>query len=162
MGEHGICGTLLDNIGTLVSCTCLIHLSHTLASATIRPILLTMRLLCADDEEDIRIILELALGLDPNVEATIVPSGTELLEEAQRGHWDAVLLDGMMPGIDGYETCRRLKADPQTAEIPVIFLSAKTQAADVEKARRLGAVTTLAKPFDPMTLAAELRSALGM
>ena len=121
-----------------------------------------MRLLCADDEEDIRIILELALGLDPNVEATIVPSGTELLEEAQRGHWDAVLLDGMMPGIDGYETCRRLKADPQTAEIPVIFLSAKTQAADVEKARRLGAVTTLAKPFDPMTLAAELRSALGM
>jgi CheY-like chemotaxis protein len=121
-----------------------------------------MRLLCADDEEDIRTILELALGLDPDVQATIVPSGAELLEQVHAGQWDAVLLDGMMPGIDGYETCRRLKADPRTSDIPVVFLSAKTQHADIDRARRLGAVTTLPKPFDPMTLAAELRSALGM
>ena len=121
-----------------------------------------MRLLCADDEEDIRTILELALGLDPDVEATIVTSGTELLEQVQTGHWDAIILDGMMPGIDGYETCRRLKANPRTSGIPVVFLSAKTRSADLDRARRLGAVTTLPKPFDPMTLVADLRSALGV
>ncbi len=107
-------------------------------------------------------ILELALSLDPDVQATIVPSGTELLQLARRGHWDAFVLDGMMPGIDGYETCRQLKANPSTARIPVVFLSAKTQSEDIDRARQLGAVATLPKPFDPMTLAAELRSTLGM
>jgi len=121
-----------------------------------------MRLLCADDEEDIRMILELALHLDPDVQATVVSSGIELLELAHNGGWDAFVLDGMMLGIDGYETCRRLKADPNTWSIPVVFLSAKTQREDVDRARQLGAVATLPKPFDPMTLAAELRSTLGM
>jgi CheY-like chemotaxis protein len=121
-----------------------------------------MRLLCADDEEDIRTILELALSLDPEIEATIVQSGFEFLDRAHDGTWDAFVLDGMMPGIDGYETCRRLKEDPRTSATPVVFLSAKTQREDIDRAARLGAVATLPKPFDPMTLAAELRSMLGM
>jgi CheY-like chemotaxis protein len=120
-----------------------------------------MRLLCADDEEDIRTILELALSLDPELQVELVDSGEAALARARTGHFDAILLDGMMPGLDGYETCRRLKADPATAHVPVVFLTAKTQRREVEQALTLGAVACLVKPFDPMTLAAELRGALG-
>jgi len=121
-----------------------------------------MRLLCADDEEDIRTILELALSLDPAIEATVVASGFELLDLAHAQTWDAFVLDGMMPGIDGYETCRRLKDDPRTSGIPVVFITAKTQREEIERALALGAVALLPKPFDPMTLAAEIRTALGV
>jgi CheY-like chemotaxis protein len=120
-----------------------------------------MRLLCADDEEDIRTILQLAFSLDPELEVELVDSGDAAISRARTGHYDAILLDGMMPGLDGYETCRRLKADPATAHIPVVFLTAKTQKAEVEQAFALGAAACLMKPFDPMTLAGDLRSALG-
>lgn len=120
-----------------------------------------MRLLCADDEEDIRTILQLALSLDPELEAELVDSGEAALARARVVKFDAILLDGMMPGLDGYETCRRLKADPVTASVPVVFLTAKTQRAEIEEALNLGAVACLVKPFDPMTLAGDLRRALG-
>jgi CheY-like chemotaxis protein len=120
-----------------------------------------MRLLCADDEEDIRTILELALGLDPELEVELVDSGAAALARAAAGGYDAIVLDGMMPDLDGYETCRQLKANPATAGIPVVFLTAKTQRAEVDRALALGAVACLMKPFDPMTLARELRTALG-
>jgi DNA-binding response OmpR family regulator len=119
-----------------------------------------MRLLCADDEDDIRTILELALGLDPGIEAEIVASADELLARASASGYDAFILDGMMPGIDGYEACRRLKADPATAAVPVIFLTAKTQRGEVARALAIGAAACLTKPFDPLTLAADVRAAL--
>ena len=125
------------------------------------PLTPRMRLLCADDEEDIRTILQLALGLDPELEVELVDSGTAALARAATGGYDAIVLDAMMPGLDGYETCRRLKAVPETARIPVVFLTAKTQRGDVDRALALGAVACLMKPFDPMTLARELRTALG-
>jgi DNA-binding response OmpR family regulator len=120
-----------------------------------------MRLLCVDDEEDIRTILGLAFSLDPGITAEIVDSGDKVLAMAHPDRYDAILLDGMMPGIDGYETCRRLKDNPATASIPVVFLTAKTQRDEVERALSLGAVACLTKPFDPLSLAAELRAALG-
>ncbi|GAC1688714.1 MAG: response regulator [Gemmatimonadaceae bacterium] len=120
-----------------------------------------MKLLCADDEEDIRTILALALGLEPVFDVMIVSSGAEVLTEVARARYDAILLDGMMPGLDGYETCRRLKLDASTRSIPVAFLTAKTQRDEVTRALALGAVACLTKPFDPLTLAAELRAALG-
>jgi CheY-like chemotaxis protein len=120
-----------------------------------------MRLLCADDEEDIRTILALALSLDAGLEVEIVDSGAAALGRANGGGFDAIVLDGMMPGLDGYETCRRLKANPATAAIPVVFLTAKTQRDEVARALALGAVACLTKPFDPLTLAGELRAALG-
>jgi CheY-like chemotaxis protein len=120
-----------------------------------------MRLLCADDEEDIRTILQLALGLDPELEVELVDSGMAALARAATGGFDAIVLDAMMPGLDGYETCRRLKAAPATASIPVVFLTAKTQRGEIDRALALGAVACLMKPFDPMTLARELRTALG-
>jgi two-component system, OmpR family, response regulator len=119
-----------------------------------------MRVLCADDDPDIRSILALALGLDPGLEVEIVASGHEALERAGAAPFDAVVLDAMMPDLDGYETCRRLKANVATAEIPIVFLTAKTQRPETERALSLGAVACLTKPFDPMTLARELRDAL--
>lgn len=84
-----------------------------------------------------------------------------MLERAAAGGYDAFLLDGMMPGLDGYETCRRLKDDLATASAPVVFLTARTQRDEVARALELGALACLTKPFDPMTIAAELRRALG-
>lgn len=120
-----------------------------------------MRLLCADDEPDIRTILELALSLDPSIEAEILPSGVALLARVKDAMPDAILLDAMMPEIDGYETCRRLKADPVTAGIPVVFLTARAQRGEQDTAIEVGAVACLTKPFDPLTIAGELMVALG-
>jgi two-component system OmpR family response regulator len=120
-----------------------------------------MRLLCADDEPDIRTILELALSLDPRIEAELFDSGTALIERARHGGADAILLDAMMPEVDGYETCRRLKADPATAHIPVVFLTARAQRGEQNSVLEIGAVACLTKPFDPLTLADELLTALG-
>ena len=120
-----------------------------------------MRLLCVDDEADIRTILGLALSLDPAIDAEIVASAEDLIAKARSGGYDAFLLDGMMPGLDGYETCRRLKADAATAGVPVVFLTAKTQRDELARASAIGAAACLHKPFDPLTLAGELRAALG-
>ncbi|MDX2184228.1 MAG: response regulator [Gemmatimonadaceae bacterium] len=116
-----------------------------------------LRVLCADDEEDIRTILELSLGLDPDIQATVLPSGEALLAHVSTGTWDAIILDAMMPGLDGYDTCRRLKENPATAAIPVVFLTARTQRDEVTRALSAGAVASLVKPFDPLELAGELR-----
>ena len=120
-----------------------------------------IRLLCADDEDDIRTILRLALSLHGELEVHFVSSGAEALAQAQRGGFDAIVLDGMMPDLDGYETCRRLKADPATAHIPVVFLTAKSQREETRRALAIGAIACLTKPFDPMTIAGDLRRALG-
>lgn len=120
-----------------------------------------MRILCADDEPDIRTILELALGLEPDLQAEFFDSGAALLARARQGGADAVLLDAMMPEMDGYETCRRLKADPDTAHLPVVFLTAKAQRGEQDSALAVGAVACLTKPFDPLTIASELVAALG-
>ena len=119
-----------------------------------------MKLLCADDEPDLRTILELALSIDPGLDVEIVSSGAELLARASQSRYDAFVLDGMMPGLDGYETCRRLKDGPATAAVPVVFLTAKTQQEEMRRAIAFGAAACLTKPFDPLTLATELRAAL--
>jgi len=125
-----------------------------------------MRLLCVDDEEDIRTILGLALGLDPSFGVEIVSAGVDLLARARAAAdagapYDVFVLDGMMPGMDGYEVCRQLKADARTAPTPVVFLTAKTQRDEVARAIGIGAVACLTKPFDPLSLASELRAAIG-
>ncbi len=120
-----------------------------------------LRFLCVDDEEDIRTILELALTLDPGIQAEVVPDGETMLQKAAAGGYDMFVLDAMMPGIDGYEVCRRLKADAATRDVPTVFLTAKTQRDEVDRARSLGAIAVLKKPFDPMLIASELRELLG-
>jgi len=87
-------------------------------------------------------------------------SGEQALAIAEREHPDLILLDVMMPGIDGWETCRRLKANAQTTSIPVIFVTAKDQTDDVVTGFEAGGVDYVAKPFEPVELAARVRSAL--
>ncbi len=120
-----------------------------------------MRLLCADDEPDIRTILDMALGTDPRLQVEVFGTGEALIARARAGDADAVLLDAMMPGMDGYETCRRLKADPATARLPVVFLTARAQHGERDAALSAGALACLTKPFDPLTLADDLLAALG-
>jgi two-component system cell cycle response regulator len=85
-------------------------------------------------------------------EIVMVESGPECIERLAGFTPDVILLDVMMPHVDGYETCRRLKQDPATREIPVVFLTARVQKADRERGMKLGALGYLTKPFDPMTL----------
>src|ERR1700722_9398927 len=99
-----------------------------------------MELLCADDDEDIRAILGLALGLDTEIHAAIVASGDTALLHASTHPVDAILLDAMMPGLDGYETCRMFKTNAATAHIPVVFLTAKASSAEQKRALGAGAV----------------------
>jgi CheY-like chemotaxis protein len=120
---------------------------------------MTMRILCADDDESIRLLLEVALGLDPEIHAEIVDGGEAVLARGSEP-WDAVLLDAMMPGLDGEETCRRLKADPRSAGVPVFFLTAISDDAERRRLVESGAAGFLTKPFDPFTLADALRSEL--
>lgn len=110
-----------------------------------------MKLLLAEDEPDVRLIARLSLRKAGFTVAT-VGNGFEVLQRVAEERPDAILLDWMMPDMDGYETCRRLKADEATAAIPVIFLTARVQEAEVARAMALGAVGCIGKPFDALAL----------
>ncbi|MBC8191935.1 MAG: response regulator [FCB group bacterium] len=113
-----------------------------------------MHILVVDDEEHIRFILKYNLELDGHL-VTLAHNGAEALELAKQPP-DLVLLDVMMPVMDGLEACEALKKDPETSEIPVFMLTAKTQMGDIEEAFRLGANDYLTKPFDADRLAARI------
>jgi CheY-like chemotaxis protein len=115
-----------------------------------------MRILAADDEADVRLLLELALGMHPDILLTIVSSGRDAVDRAVDGRYDLIVLDGMMPELDGAATCRLLKGDPRTADVPVVFLTALTSESARAELRAAGAAGFVAKPFDPFTIAAEL------
>lgn len=109
-------------------------------------------LICDDDPVILRLLqvnLELE-GYDP----LLAHHGEEALEVATAEDPDLVILDIMMPHMDGYETCRRLKSSNKTRDIPIIFLSARTEKADLERARQQGVADYLTKPFDPAELLA--------
>ena len=87
-------------------------------------------------------------------------SGAEALEDVRRKHPSLILLDVMMPGVDGWSVAEQLAADPETRDIPVVFLSARAASEDLERARELGAVGYVVKPFDPLALAGTVRDVL--
>ncbi|MFI5007102.1 MAG: response regulator [Solirubrobacterales bacterium] len=119
-----------------------------------------MKILIIDDEADIRRIAHLALGRVGAMEVLEATSGAEGLRKAEDNHPDAILLDVMMPGLDGPSTLAALRSNPATANIPVIFLTAKAMVSELARLRALGAAGVLTKPFDPMTLAGQVRAAL--
>jgi CheY-like chemotaxis protein len=121
-----------------------------------------MKVLLVDDEGDIRRIARLGLSRLGGCEVVEAGSGAEALETAAAEHPDVVLLDVMMPGQDGPSTLQALRADARTAEIPVIFLTAKAMPSEIERLTKLGARGVLIKPFDPTTLAAQVRALLGV
>lgn len=117
-----------------------------------------MRILAADDEADVRLLLELALRMQPDVSLTIVTSGRDAIERAVAEPYDLIVLDGLMPDLDGAATCRLLKGDPRTAGVPVVFLTALSSESARAELRNAGAAGFVAKPFDPFTIAAELQA----
>ena len=118
------------------------------------------KVLLAEDEEDIRKVAQISLQFRGGWQVSLAGDGEECLIKAAAERPDLILLDCMMPKLDGYETCRRLKADPALREIPVIFLTAKSQESEVRKGLELGAAGYLIKPFNPMSLATEIRKIL--
>jgi CheY-like chemotaxis protein len=118
------------------------------------------KVLLVEDEEDIRKVAQMSLQFRGGWEVSLATDGEECLALAAREHPDVILLDCMMPRLDGYEACRRLKLDPALRHIPVIFLTARAQEAELRKGLALGAVGYLIKPFNPMSLAAEIRQIL--
>lgn len=119
------------------------------------------RVLIIDDEEDIREVAALSLETVAGWEVLMAGSGAAGIAKAQEIRPDAILLDVMMPGMDGPTTFRELHALPETADIPVILLTAKVQAADQKRFSDLGVARVMFKPFDPLTLAKDIAAALG-
>ena len=119
------------------------------------------RIMYVDDEPDIRTIVDLVLRTLEGFSLTLCGSGPEALRRAPEVLPQLILLDVMMPGMDGPETLRALRTLPATAAVPIVFVTAKIQPAEVARFRELGAVDVIAKPFDPMALAGQVRDVWG-
>lgn len=118
-----------------------------------------MTIVLAEDEPDIRLVARLALtraGFDVRA----VTNGREALAAIHQAPPDVVLLDWMMPEMDGAETCAQLKNDPAIAHVPVIFFTAQTDDATVAQGLLLGAIGHIKKPFDALTLGDRVRQLL--
>jgi CheY-like chemotaxis protein len=116
------------------------------------------RILYVEDEPDIQAVAKLALEMVGGFTVKVCSSGEEALREAAAFAPDMILLDVMMPGMDGPSTLKALRELPSLAELPVAFMTAKVQPAEVAHYKTLGARDVIAKPFDPMTLASQVRA----
>lgn len=118
------------------------------------------RILLIDDDDDIREVAQLSLEAVGGWEVISAASGSLGVAAARRERPDAILLDVMMPDMDGPTTLRHLRSGHDTEDIPVIFLTAKVHAGQ-QHLSGLGAAGVIAKPFDPMTLVDEVSQVLG-
>jgi len=118
------------------------------------------KILVVDDEIYIVHILDFSLGME-GYEVLTALDGEQALEKARAEHPDLVVLDIMMPKLDGYETCKMLKADPKTKDIPVILLSAKGRNVDQKVGFEVGADDYITKPFSPRKLVERINAILG-
>jgi len=117
----------------------------------------TLTVLYAEDEADIREVTEFALE-DEGFELIICSSGQEALDKAVTQSPDLILLDVMMPGMDGPTTLNKLRELPNLQDTPVIFMTAKVQPTELQQYKELGALGVITKPFEAMTLAEQIRS----
>jgi diguanylate cyclase (GGDEF)-like protein len=115
-------------------------------------------LLYVDDDADIREIVQMSLSLDGTLTVLTSDGGERALLKMRVEHPDLVVLDVMMPGMDGPTLLKRMRQDPVLAHIPVIFMTAKAGAEQTERFRDLPAIGVIAKPFDPMALGAQVRA----
>jgi DNA-binding response OmpR family regulator len=116
--------------------------------------------LAVDDDRVIRQLVEVNLELE-DYEVDSAADGQEALDKVKVFKPDLLVLDIMMPRLDGREVCRRLKSDPATKGIKIVFLSARAQEVDVESGMDLGADAYVTKPFDPAELIEVVRKLLG-
>lgn len=119
------------------------------------------RVLVIDDEDDTREVAKISLEMVGGWEVFSACSGAEGLALAESRQPDAILLDVMMPGMDGPTTFELLRRQPATRDIPVIMLTAKVQATDRISFLELGVTGVIAKPFDPLSLPKEISEVLG-
>ncbi|WP_413173521.1 response regulator [Anabaena azotica] len=119
------------------------------------------RILVVDNEQYIQEVTKICLETVAAWEVLTASSGKEGIIQAEKHQPDAILLDVMMPDMDGLAVFEQLQANPATKEIPVILLTAKIQAADRRRYAQLGMKSAIAKPFNPLELAGQVASALG-
>jgi two-component system OmpR family response regulator len=117
-------------------------------------------ILYVDDEPHIREVVQLAIELQSDWRITTCDSGRSALAEMGRVLPDVVILDNMMPDMDGPAILEAIRARPEWSGLPVIFMTAKTLPQEVARLMQLGAVGVIGKPFDPMTLCNQLRALL--
>lgn len=122
---------------------------------------MSRRILIIDNEQYIREVAQVCLETVQNWKALTAGSGLEGIEIAETHQPDAILLDVMMPGIDGLTTYQKLQDNSKTRHIPVILLTAKVQASDRRRYSDLGIRAVIAKPFNPLQLAEHVAQALG-
>jgi two-component system OmpR family response regulator len=115
------------------------------------------KILFIEDDADIQAVGQLALEAVGGFTVMVCSSGREALEGVDEFAPDLILLDVMMPGMDGPSTLAALRERPATRETPVIFMTAKVQPAEIKGYQQLGALNVIAKPFDPMTLSQTIR-----
>lgn len=115
------------------------------------------KILYVEDEPDIQEVAKLVLEAVGGFEVKLCNSGTDALREAPLFSPDLILLDVMMPGMNGPTTFQELRKIPQLANTPIIFMTAKVQAQEVTHYKKMGALDVLAKPFDPMTLSDQIK-----
>jgi CheY-like chemotaxis protein len=121
---------------------------------------MSFRILHVDDDSDIREIVELSLSLDPALALTSCASGDDALAIAAEWAPDLILCDVIMPGMDGPATLARLRESPETAKIPIVFMTARAESRELEQLMSFGATAVFVKPFDPMKLADMVRGQL--
>ncbi len=119
-----------------------------------------MKILIIDDEDDIRVIASMSLGLIGGVSVIEAAGGADGVSKALSEKPDVILLDMIMPDMDGADTIAALKEHPETRHIPVIFVTTRSLNSDVERMKQLGAVGVLSKPFDPTLLSSQVRAIL--
>lgn len=117
------------------------------------------RILIAEDEPDIRELIRLALQFN-GYEVISASDGAEAVELASNNSFDLIMLDVRMPRLTGYEACRQLRKMESTKEVPIVFLSAKGQEAEVDEGIEAGADRYILKPFAPIELANEIKQIL--
>jgi CheY-like chemotaxis protein len=118
------------------------------------------KVLLVDDEDDIRTVGNLSLSRVGGWQTVLASSGAEAVAQAAAERPDLILLDVMMPGMDGPTTLRQLRAQEATASTPIIFMTAKVQKQELARYLEMGAIGVISKPFDPMTLPAEIKKLL--
>ena len=114
------------------------------------------RIIYVEDDTDIQDVVMLALKLAGGFTVKLFSSGQEAIDGAVKFSPDMILLDVMMPGLDGPTTMHKLREQTQLSDVPVVFLTAKVQSAEVSYYKSLGAIDVISKPFDPMALAGKL------
>ena len=120
-----------------------------------------MTILVVDDDDFVRMLTSVSLSKVGGMRVLEASGGAEGLLLATQEQPDVIMLDVMMPGMDGADTLRALRANPATAAIPVIFLTAKAMPDEKARLSELGAAAVFTKPFDPLTIADDVRRVLG-